>query len=47
MTKLQIEIGEETDYPGSKIFATLADSVGLSVDLVNKTWLIYSWNFPK
>lgn len=35
MTKLQIEIGEETDYPGSKIFAALADSVGLSVDLTN------------
>ncbi|XP_070497286.1 lysophospholipid acyltransferase 6 [Chironomus tepperi] len=35
MTKLQIEIGEETDYPGSKIFAALADSIGLSVDLTN------------
>lgn len=34
--KLNIEIGEESEYPGSLIFASLADYVGLSVDLVSK-----------
>lgn len=33
--KLNIEIGEETDYQGSKVFASLADAIGLSVDLTN------------
>ena len=36
MTKLDIEIGDgEIDYHGSKVFAPLADAIGLSVDLVS------------
>lgn len=35
MTKLNIEIGGSLDeYKGSKVFASLADVIGLSVDLV-------------
>lgn len=34
MTKLNIEIGEEIDYDGSKVFQALADFAGLSIDLV-------------
>lgn len=34
MTKLDLELGEEADYHGSKVFLSLADALGLSVDLV-------------
>jgi hypothetical protein len=34
MTKLNIEIGGESDYQGSKMFTSLAEALGLSVDLV-------------
>jgi hypothetical protein len=33
-SKLNIGIGEEVDYDGSKVFAGVADALGLSVDLV-------------
>ncbi|KAG5679352.1 hypothetical protein PVAND_008923 [Polypedilum vanderplanki] len=33
--KLDIEIGEESGYEGSKVFVSLADAIGLSVDLTN------------
>jgi hypothetical protein len=33
--KLEIEIGDESDYQGSKVFASLAEAIGLSVDLVS------------
>lgn len=36
MKKLSIEIGEDYDYQGSKVFASLASAIGLSVDLVCK-----------
>lgn len=45
--KLEIEIGEESDYQGSKVFASLADAIGLSVDLVSLILPLYSRNFSK
>lgn len=33
--KMQIELDEQTNYPGSKVFASLANAAGLSVDLVS------------
>lgn len=34
MTKVEVELGEGV-YQGSKIFSSLADVLGLSVDLVS------------
>lgn len=33
--KLNIDLGDELDYQGSKVFQSLASALGLSVDLVN------------
>lgn len=45
--KLYIEIGEESDYQGSKVFASLANAIGFSVDLVIIYYDIYDFNFKK
>lgn len=33
--KIEIEFGEQTNYEGSKMFSSLADVLGLSIDLVS------------
>jgi hypothetical protein len=33
--KLDIEIGDEAEYQGSKVFLSLAEALGLSVDLAS------------
>lgn len=43
MTKLNIEIEGEVEYHGSKVFASLADALGLSIDLV---WKLFSLKYP-
>lgn len=32
---MEIELDEQANYPGSKVFASLANAAGLSVDLVS------------